>query len=171
MTVTPEWCALMARYNAWQNASLVAAADGLGDAARGADRGAFFGSIAGTLNHVLWADLVWMARLEGGDRPPGGIAQSPALFDDWAAFATRRTEMDARIRAWAEAITPEALAGELVWHSGAAGRAVSRPKCLCVAHFFNHQTHHRGQVHAMLTAAGAPPGDTDLFLMPEEPGR
>jgi len=170
MLVTPEWCAMMARYNRWQNESLVAAADGLGDAARRQDRGAFFGSISGTLNHLLWADLVWMARFQGGEKPAAGIAGSAALFGDWAACMETRAATDRRILSWAEGLGPAEIAGELTWHSGALGRDVTRPRDLCVAHFFNHQTHHRGQVHAMLTAAGARPGDTDLFLMPGEAG-
>ncbi|HAR51365.1 MAG TPA: damage-inducible protein DinB, partial [Roseovarius nubinhibens] len=63
------------------------------------------------------------------------------------------------------------LASDLAWYSGTLGRDVTRALGLCVAHFFNHQTHHRGQIHAMLTAAGARPGDTDLFVMPEDVGR
>jgi uncharacterized damage-inducible protein DinB len=157
----------MARYNLWQNRSILAAADTLDDAARRADRGAWFGSIAGTLSHLLWGDLVWMGRFDGGPRPPGGIAQTPALFPDWAAYKAERASTDLRILDWATALEPADLAGDLVWVSGAAGREMRMARALCIAHFFNHQTHHRGQVHAMLTAAGARPGDTDLFLMPE----
>ncbi|MEZ5861079.1 MAG: DinB family protein [Geminicoccaceae bacterium] len=70
---------------------------------------------------------------------------------------------------WARGLDPGWLAGELSWHSGAIGREVTRPRALLVAHLFNHQTHHRGQVHAMLTAAGAKTGPTDLPFMPAEP--
>ncbi len=157
----------MARYNLWQNRSILAAADALDDAARRADRGAFFGSIAGTLSHLLWGDLVWMGRFDGGPRPEVGIAGSAALFPDWDAYKSERTAADFRILDWATALEPFDLAGDLVWMSAAAGREVRKARVLCVAHFFNHQTHHRGQVHAMLTAAGARPGDTDLFLMPD----
>ncbi|MFN6979991.1 MAG: DinB family protein [Gemmobacter sp.] len=165
--ISPHWCATMARYNHWQNKSLTVAADDLGDAARKAERGAWFGSIAGTLSHLLWADLTWMARFEGGPKAPGGIAQSAGLFPDWAEWKAQREATDLRILDWAAALEPMDLAGDLRWHSALLGGEVARPKALCVAHFFNHQTHHRGQVHAMLTAAGARPGDTDLFLMPD----
>lgn len=158
----------MARYNLWQNRSLVTAADALDDAARRADRGAWFGSIAATFSHLLWADLTWMSRLEGGPPPGGGIAASPALFADWADFRARRSATDLRILDWAVALEPQDLAGDLVWHSAVLGREARRPRALCIAHMFNHQTHHRGQIHAMLTAAGARPGDTDLFLMPDD---
>ena len=166
--ISPEWCVLMARYNIWQNASIYGAADGLSAEARGADRGAFFGSIAGTLSHLLWGDLAWMARFDGGPPPRGGIEGSATVFADWNALRAVRTETDARILAWAEGLSAGRLGDDLTFYSGVLGREVSRPMAPCVAHFFNHQTHHRGQVHAMLTAAGARPGDTDLFLMPED---
>lgn len=164
--ITPTYVRDMARYNAWQNASLYAAADPLGEAARRADRGAFFGSITGTLSHLLWADQIWMSRLGGWEKPGVGIAGSPDWVAEWPALREARGAADAKIVEWAGAVEPGWLEGELSWYSGAAGRDVTKPVAVCVAHLFNHQTHHRGQVHAMLTAAGARPGDTDLFLMP-----
>ncbi|UXX84196.1 DinB family protein [Roseovarius pelagicus] len=170
MIVSPSFCAMMARYNMWQNASLVTAADQLNEGARVADRGAFFGSIMGTFSHLLWADTIWMSRFDGWDAPVGGIPGSAALHPDWTAFKSTRTRADRRILGWADRLDTDDLEGELSWHSGALGRDVSRPYAMCIAHFFNHQTHHRGQIHAMLTAAGAGPGDTDLFVMPEDIG-
>jgi len=165
--ITPGWCHTMARYNSWQNDNIVSAADTLDEAARRADRGAFFGSIAGTLSHLLWGDLTWMSRFDGGDPPGGGIKDSPALFSDWAAFLERRRATDRRILDWASRLEEGDLEGELRWFSGALGREVTKPKAICVMQMFNHQTHHRGQVHAMLTAAGVRPGDTDIFIMPD----
>jgi uncharacterized damage-inducible protein DinB len=165
--IDPAYCATFARYNLWQNRSLIAAADALGEAARLAPRGAYFGSIAGAFSHLLWGDLMWLSRLDGGPRPPGGIAGSAALFADWTAFRSLRAATDARLLDWATALRPGDLDGDLYWYSGALGRDLHRPLALCVAHVFNHQTHHRGQIHAMLTAAGARPGDTDLVFMPE----
>lgn len=158
----------MARYNAWQNESLCAAADTLDEAAREEERGAFFGSIRGTLSHLLWGDTIWMSRFDGGEKPGVGIPESAGWVTDWHDLRARRRETDARIRAWAERLSDEALAGDLSWYSGALKADVTKPFALCVTHFFNHQTHHRGQVHAMLTAAGAMPGDTDLFIMPDD---
>jgi len=165
--ITPGWCQTMARYNAWQNGCVVSAAEGLSDTERKADRGAFFGSIQGTLSHLLWGDLIWMSRFDGGEPPPCGIPGSPALFPDWAAFKRERAATDERIEAWAARLGVADLGGDLSWHSGALGRDVTKPRALLITHFFNHQTHHRGQVHAMLTAAGALPGATDLAFMPE----
>lgn len=165
--IGPDLLRMMARYNAWQNRSLLDAADGLDDAARCLDRGAFFGSISRTLSHLLWGDLIWMSRFDGGAAPGVGIPDSPDLFSDWVQYKAARREMDRRILDWAEAARASDCAGDLTWWSGAMGAEVTRPCALVFTHFFNHQTHHRGQVHAMLTAAGAKPGDTDLFIMPE----
>lgn len=165
--ITVEYCRRMAAYNAWQNAGLVAAASGLSDAERRADRGAFFGSIHGTLVHLLWGDTVWMSRFDGWEKPGNGIPESPRFVDDWDTYVARRQDADARIADWAaHRVTEDWLAGRQTWYSGVLGREVTRPAAFNVTHFFNHQTHHRGQVHAMLTAAGAVPGDTDLFVMP-----
>ena len=167
MDLNPDYAKLMARYAAWQNGALIAAATTLDDDARRADRGAFFGSIFGTLNHLLWGDRIWMSRFS--DSPPpnaGSIAESVGEETDWEAYAAGRKARDAATLDWAEALEPVALAGDLTWFSGALGREVSRPKAALVIHMFNHGTHHRGQVHAMLTAAGAKTTDTDLFVMP-----
>lgn len=164
--ITPAYLRLMADYNAWQNRSLYAAAAGLDDAARRQPRGAFFGSIHATLNHLLWADHTWMSRFDGWERPAAGIRGGTLLFADFDALRAARIETDARLADWAGRVRQGWLDGELRWFSGAANRELVRPTALLVVHLFNHQTHHRGQVHAMLTAAGAAPEATDLMLMP-----
>lgn len=157
----------MARYGAWQNESLAIAADGLPDTARLLDRGAFFGSIFGTLNHLLWGDTLWMSRFAGGDAPRmASIAESNRETETWASYRDRRKQMDQAISVWADELTADWLTDEMSWFSGAAQRDVTKPNNMLVLHFFNHATHHRGQAHAMLTAVGARPDDTDLFLMP-----
>nr|WP_323779496.1 DinB family protein [Amylibacter sp.] len=165
MALSPDWLRMMARYNSWQNGWMIPAADGLSDAARRLDRGAFFGSIAGTLSHVLWADQMWMGRFDGGPSPKGSGATSAALFSDWAEYQAERRTMDARIEAWANGMDAAQCAGDITWYSGLMKADVVRPKEMVFTHFFNHQTHHRGQVHAMLTAAGVSTTDTDLFYM------
>jgi uncharacterized damage-inducible protein DinB len=165
--ITPAYCQTMARYNAWQNQSLFHAAASLSEDAREEDRGAFFGSIRATLSHLMWGDLMWMARFDGGEGPGGSIADSPGRYD-WPTLWAERPRLDARIAGWSWMVTEEELAGDLHWYSFAQAREMSKPYGLCVVHVFNHQTHHRGQVHAMLTAAGARPDDTDLPFMPDE---
>jgi uncharacterized damage-inducible protein DinB len=160
--ITPAWVRVMAAYNAEMNRRLYTAADGLTPAQRNEDRGAFFGSIHGTLSHLLWGDSTWMHRFAGWPRPEGGIAGSPRLFADWEALKAARGDADARIEAWAAQLDPAWLAGTLRWVSAAANREMTQPASLLVTHFFNHQTHHRGQVHALLTGFGARTGDTDL---------
>ena len=154
----------MARYNAWQNQSVFDAADTLDDEARNLDRGAFFKSIRGTLSHLLWGDQIWMHRFSGSPAPAASsIEASPDIGGDWSELKRQRTAMDQAISTWAQSLDPAWLEDDLAWFSGAAKRDVTKPAGFLVMHFFNHQTHHRGQVHAMLTAAGAKPDDTDLF--------
>ena len=170
MEIGPDYARLMARYAAWQNAALIGAAETLAPDALTLDRGAFFGSIFATLNHLLWGDRIWMARFSGSPMPNrGSIAESVAEEPDWRRFVAARTDRDTMTVSWADGLEPGALNGDLTWHSGALDREVSKPRAMLVVHMFNHGTHHRGQVHAMLTAAGARTADTDLFVMPEIP--
>lgn len=163
--ITPEYIQTMAHYNGWQNRSLYAAASTLSDEARQQQRGAFFGSIHGTLSHLLWGDTIWMSRFDGWDAPTTGIPESADFGGDWPSLVTRRRKADDRILDWAGRVSIADIEGELCWFSGAVQREVCKPRALLFTHFFNHQTHHRGQVHAMLTAAGATPDDTDLPFM------
>ncbi len=156
----------LARYNRWQNENLYGVADTLSDAERKRPRGAFFGSIHATLSHLLWADRIWMSRLAGRPRPEGGIPESVSLYNDWSELKRERAAFDVVMLDWADRLDAAALAGDLTWYSGAAKAELRKPRWLLVTHMFNHQTHHRGQVHCMLTQAGGKPGDTDLPLMP-----
>jgi uncharacterized damage-inducible protein DinB len=157
----------MARYNEWQNANLYGCCERLCDADRRRERAAFFGSIHATLSHLLWADRIWMHRFAGTDRPAGGIKESVDLYREWQDLKHQREAFDGVIRRWAEHLDPRWLEGDLTWYSGAAGREITRPKWILVTHMFNHQTHHRGQVHCMLTQCGVRPSDTDLPMLPE----
>lgn len=165
--ITPAHAKTFARYNQWQNRSLYTAADGLTDAARKLDRGAFFKSIHGTLCHILFGDQIWLHRFAGTPAPKAkSIAESATAIEGWSELKAERMRFDAVILDWAAALDAEWLEGDLTWRSAAMQRDFTRPKWLLVTHLFNHQTHHRGQVHAMLTAAGAKPDDTDLCFMP-----
>ena len=168
MIVTPEYCVAMARYNAWQNRQLKAAFEALPAAELTKNRKAFFGSLLGTANHLLWGDLMWIGRFDGGPAPEGGIGGSTGLCETGLAWSVERFRADARILLWAEGLHAVDLVGDLTWWSGALGREMRKPRSLCVVHMFNHQTHHRGQIHAMLTAAGAVAPVSDLPFMPED---
>jgi uncharacterized damage-inducible protein DinB len=156
----------MARYNRWQNQNLYGCADKLSDEDRKRERGAFFGSIHGTLNHLLWGDRIWMHRFAATERPRGSIKESTSQCAAWDDLKRERQAFDELILRWAEALDPAWLDGELTWFSGAAQRDITRPRWILLAHFFNHQTHHRGQVHCMITQCGIKPGDTDLPYLP-----
>jgi uncharacterized damage-inducible protein DinB len=162
--ITPAWVRMMAGYNAEMNRRLYAAAGRLEDAERRRERGAFFGSIDATLNHLLWADAMWMSRFAGWPKPPD-MKAGLNWHADFAALAAARVALDTRLIGWAEALDPAWLDDDLSWFSGAIRQDMTRPRTVLVAHMFNHQTHHRGQVHAMLTAAGERTGDTDLWLL------
>ena len=90
------------------------------------------------------------------------------MIEDFPSLSAAREEADTKISNWAAKVDDAWIAGDLVWFSGAAGREMRARKGFLINHFFNHQTHHRGQVHAMLTAAGQETGDTDLFLIVPE---
>lgn len=166
--VNPGYVLTMARYNAWQNKQLNAAMAGLTAAALQQDRGAFFGSILGTANHILWADMMWMARFQGQTPPDVPITDSPALMPTLATWSAARFRMDGRILLWAEKLQALDLVGSLTWYSGLSQANETRPIAALVMHMFNHQTHHRGQIHAMLTACGAAAPVSDLFFMPQD---
>ena len=155
----------MARYNRWQNRSIFGAADTLSSEERRRDRGAFFKSIEGTLNHLLWGDSMWLHRFAATPRPSGSIADSASRIPDWDQLQAERKAVDEAIVIWSDGVGEDWLTENSTYFSGALGREVTLSRQLLVAHFFNHQTHHRGQVHAMLTAAGAKPDDTDLMLL------
>lgn len=159
--ITRDWVRMMAAYNAEMNRRLYAAAGQVPDEARRADRGAFFGSLHGTLSHLVWGDRNWMARFAGWAPLPGGIPGSPHLFGSWDALCDARVQADAGIEAWAAAIDESWLRGPLVWVNS-AGLRQERPAWVTVTHFFNHQTHHRGQAHCLVTQTGVKTPDTDL---------
>jgi uncharacterized damage-inducible protein DinB len=167
--INPAFVATMAAYNAEMNRRLYAAAGRLTDDARRLPRGAFWGTIHGTLCHVLWGDRMWMARFDGWEKPAAGIKDSAALVPDFDGLQKARFEADEKISTWAAGLSGAWLAEDMVWYSGVLGREMRMPRGLLVTHFFNHQTHHRGQAHALITAAGEQTGDTDLFLVVDAP--
>jgi uncharacterized damage-inducible protein DinB len=163
--ITPAYVRTMSLYNSEMNRRIYAGAARLTDEQRRQDRGLFWKSLHGTLNHLLWADRQWMSRLDGW--PPNTIPnpQSPTLIHDFDDLRAERAKADAMIEDFASRVDEAWLSQDLVWWSGAAKREMHKEKCGLMVHFFNHQTHHRGQAHAALTMCGVDPGDTDLFLV------
>ncbi len=164
--ITSDYLKVMARYNHWQNREICAAASRLSDPARREDRGAFFGSIHATLSHLYWADQIWMSRLELIEAPRVSARESANYIDDFEHLYDLRYALDKKLIDFADGSEAGPVKGSLTWFSGSVGRESTAPLSMLLVHMFNHQTHHRGQVHAMLTAAGESTSDTDLFLMP-----
>ncbi len=165
--ITPDYVRTMARYNRWQNSSLYREADKLTEAQRSENRGAFFGSVHATLSHILFGDQIWMHRLTGSPAPVATtIKDSVAMVQDWTGLKAQRAAFDEVMMAWADKLEPAVLEGELTWMSAALNRQFTQPRWMLVTHMFNHATHHRGQVHCMLTGFGLKPDDTDIPFMP-----
>jgi uncharacterized damage-inducible protein DinB len=165
--ITPTYLRTMTAYNAEMNGRLYAAASRLTDSERKADRGAFFKSIHGTLVHLLWGDQTWMSRFDAWPKPAMAARDSPSMIDDFTQLSEQRIKADKDMEDWAGRVSHEWLDETMTWFSDALQREMRLPRGFLVAHLLNHQTHHRGQVHAMLTACGQDTGDTDLFLVVE----
>jgi uncharacterized damage-inducible protein DinB len=163
--VNPAFVRTMAAYNAEMNRRIYGAAERIPDAERRRERGAFWGSLHGTLCHLLWGDRMWMSRFDGWEKPDVIQKDSATLIEDFDELRHMRGAADAKISAWAARVTDAWLAKDQVWFSASVQKELRQPRGLLVTHFFNHQTHHRGQVHALVTACGEKTGDTDLFLV------
>jgi len=169
----------LARYNTWMNARLYALCATLPDEVRKEDRGAFFRSVHGTLNHLLLTDRAWLGRFtrdaalaqsrDGNGNPiayTGKLDQE--VYADFALLRRERATTDAAIEAWAAGLTAEHLAAPFSYRSS-AGQRYDHPLWWAVIHFFNHQTHHRGQLTTLLTQLGHDSGVTDLVSLLREP--
>ena len=173
----PEILVLLARYNADMNRQLYAAAAQLPAGAFTADRHAFFGSLAGTLNHLLAGDTIWLGRftafrptytaLAGLHHLPQPDSLTHQFSDDLPTLARQRQQLDAIIEAWAPQVTPADLAATFEYRSK-KGDLYRKNFGLVATHFFNHQTHHRGQASTLLTQAGLDIGTTDLIAWAPE---
>ena len=166
--IDPDYVQIMARYNAWQNRQLTELLEAQPSEVLTKDRGAFFGSIFATLNHILWGDRMWMNRFDPRvEKPAVGPEKHAELTPTFAVWSAERFKTDGDIAAWAKTLRRIDLQGDLTWYSGITGKNQTKPRALLVTHFFNHQTHHRGQVHAMMTAAGLDAPVSDLGFMPD----
>lgn len=151
---------MFADYNEWANRRLYAAAADLSQSELRENKGAFFGSVLATLNHILAADRIWMKRFTGEGAAP--TALDVTLHDDLAGLTSARKQEDARIIAWLAGLDPARLGATFSYTPLSSSTSITQKLGPTLAHVFNHQTHHRGQVHATLTALGQPSIVLDL---------
>lgn len=157
----------MADYNAWMNARLYDCCAPIPDEERKRDVGAFFKSIHGTLNHLLVADRIWMGRFTGKPFAPPSLATE--LYADFGELRRERESTDAAISAYVAALTDADLDATLRYTSIVNPQPRASTLWVAVAHFFNHQTHHRGQLTTLLMQRGIDPGVTDLIWRAKDP--
>lgn len=156
----------LARYNAWANRRLYGAIGELPPAEIEAPRIGFFPSLWKTLNHLIVADRIWLARLTGiADSQTKALDQIMAT--DFADLTAQREALDGRIRAMVEALPPARLS-EILAYKTTAGIAFETPVDFVLGHMFNHQTHHRGQAHGMLSGTTVAPPSLDMILFLRE---
>jgi uncharacterized damage-inducible protein DinB len=161
---------MFAAYNAWANARIYEAAAELSEEEFNRDMGAFFKSAMGTLNHLLVTDRIWMKRFTGDGDAPATL--DAILFPDFGRLRVAREAEDARIVKWVGGLTDKALGGRFTYMTATDMRTISQRLAPALAHLFNHQTHHRGQTHAILTALGRPSVSMDLiYFQRTEDGR
>jgi uncharacterized damage-inducible protein DinB len=160
-----DFFSMFAAYNRWANERLYEAAATVPDVDYRADRGAFFGSLHGTLNHILIGDRIWMGRLTG--QLSGHTRLDEIAFESLAPLAAARRDEDERIIAYVDGLTDAEIAAPFTYRTITDPADITQPRRSALAHFFNHQTHHRGQAHCLLTTIGgrdaAPVLDLVLF--------
>ncbi len=156
--MTRLW-AQYARYNRLANEALYQACGVLSDAEYRRNLGAFFGSVHGTLNHLLVGDTIWMTRFEGGSHPSTGL--DAILHETFDGLRRARIGMDRRIERFFSDL-PADFEGRTVRYVNNAGFASDDPLDVILPHFFNHQTHHRAQVHTLLSQLNRDPPVLDL---------
>ncbi len=162
--ISGDYCRLMARYNAWMNERLYAACAELPSHERTRNRGAFFASIHGTLNHLLWGDRMWLGRFVGPscDSPPFGAD----MFGDFDELWRERQATDTAMLQWAGNVTDAWLESTIEYVSKVDRKTRRLPAAIASVHLFNHGTHHRGQLTTLMKQAGTDPGVTDLPWLP-----
>ena len=160
---------LMARFNGWVNGRLYDSVAGLADDAYREDRGAFFGSIHATLNHLLVVDRLWARRIEGVEHGIKSLEQ--ILCDDFEPLRAARRDEDERLVALADRLAVEGRLEDTITYRRILGSGDQHTRAdHILVTLFNHQTHHRGQVHCMLTQAGVTPGPWDVIWFLEDLG-
>lgn len=163
--IDSAYCQTMARYNQWMNQKLYAVCANIPDGDRKQDRGAFFKSIHGTLNHLLYADLAWLGRFT--QQPFTASTSNDELYQDFDDLRQQRIATDQTMLSWAEHLSADWLAAPFTFTSAAYQQSRTAPTWVLVTHMFNHQTHHRGQLTTLLSQLGYEPGITDLPWLPD----
>ncbi|KAM3095171.1 DinB family protein [Phormidesmis sp. 146-12] len=154
----------LAAYNHWMNQNLYEICANIPDAKRKEDLGAFFKSIHGTLNHILVGDRIWLGRFT---QTPFVARLDQDLYADFEELRQERERSDRQILTWAAQLSDSWLNEPFTYTSVTQPvNSYTRPAWLLVTHFFNHQTHHRGQLTTLLTQLGYPVGTTDLPYLP-----
>ena len=156
---------LMARYNQWMNETLYQVCADIPDEDRKQDLGAFFKSIHATLNHILYGDKAWMGRFTHTPFYAPNMGQN--LYADFDQLRAERQATDCRILDWSQTLAPDWLTAQLDYKSTIDNKTRRLPTWVLVAHMFNHQTHHRGQVTTLIKQLGHEPGITDLPWLPD----
>ncbi|ASW06070.1 DinB family protein [Rhizobium sp. 11515TR] len=152
---------MLADYNRWANVQVYDAAADLSDTEFHEDRGAFFGSLHGTLNHLLLTDRLWMHRFNGTGGVPASLGT--VLHDTLEGLHSLREAEDRNIITWLETLDTDALAADITYTSILRPGAITVPLHAAVSHMFNHHTHHRGQCHTILTSMGKRSLELDLL--------
>jgi uncharacterized damage-inducible protein DinB len=160
---------MFAAYNQWANRLVYEACAGLTDEEYRTDKGAFFGSAHRTLNHLLTADRIWLRRITGEGSLPATL--DAILFDDFSELRAARTAEDERIIAVVDSLTEEKLAASFTYTPISNPVPITQPLGPVLSHLFNHQTHHRGQLHMILTALGKPSLVLDLVYFIRSEGK
>ena len=159
----------LAAYNAWANRRLYASAAELDADQLRADRGVFFRSLAGTLNHILVADRIWMRRFTGSGEAPDRL--DAVLFEAFEPLRAAREAEDERIATYVAGLTETDLGGTFRYTPATRPDPVDGRLGPALLHLFNHQTHHRGQAHAVITGFGQEGPSLDLIAFLRETGR
>ena len=159
---------MFADYNRWANEQVYEACEALSDEEYRAHKGAYFGSACRTLNHLLVADRIWMRRLTGSGDAPKSL--DAILFPDFEELRAARRAEDRRIIEFVDGLDDDRIAGSVSYTMITTPTTITQPLGLMLAHVFNHQTHHRGQVHMILTATGKPSLVLDLVHFPRTEG-
>lgn len=157
---------MFAAYNAWANERIYEAARALPETDWQRDVSAFFTSMCGTLNHLLVADRIWMRRFTGeGEAPDRLDAVLHTTHVD--LLAARRSE-DRRIVDWIDSLNEAAFGANFSYVTVTDSRTVTQALGPALSHLFNHQTHHRGQAHGILSQLGQAPPSLDLIYFQRE---